>query len=134
MKTTDEELQRQIEKGDFSSQGIDAHAYQKVFGALKREPEYRLPLYFADRVIDLVEEKTKAKESALDKFWMGLALFAFLIGLIITFAITGFKLSVGAFLFISGYQGLVIFGAAFILLLNWIEKKIVKARGMEPLN
>src|SRR5258708_19296436 len=116
MKTRDEDLQEQFDIGNFSDEGIDAQAYQKVFDALKREPEYSLPVDFADRVISLVEakEKEKEKEISRDNLWFGLGLFSFHIALVVAFVLTDFKLSVVAFRFLAGYPGLVFFGIPFI--------------------
>jgi hypothetical protein len=126
MNNKDEELLNQFEGGNLPNEGIDAQAYQKVFDALKREPEYTLPVYFADRLVTLIESKEKAKEVSRDNFWLGLGLFSMVITLIVAFALTEFKVSVGIFQFFAGYPGLAVFGIAFILLLNWLDKKIVR--------
>src|SRR5438105_3879139 len=114
MKPTDEELQKQFDLGNFSDEGIDSQAYQKVFDALKHEPEYSLPVDFADHVVSLVEAKEQAKETSRDNLWMGVGLCSFIIALGVAFVLTGFKVSVGAFRFLAGYPGLVAFGIAFI--------------------
>jgi hypothetical protein len=126
MNHKDEELQKQIERGDFPGEGIDAQAYHKIFNALKQEPDYNLPVYFADRLITLIESKEKTKEISRDNFWMGLGLFSFVVALLVALALTNFKLSAGAFQFLAGYQGLIIFGIAFIALLNWVDRKIIR--------
>ena len=126
MNPKDEALQKQIERRDFPAEGIDAHAYQKVFDALSREPEYTLPVYFADRLVTLIESKEKAKEISRDNFWLVLGLFSLLIALLVAFVMTDFKLSFGAFQFLAGYPGLIFFGFAFIALLNWVDKKIIR--------
>src|SRR6185369_2153959 len=102
MNKEDENLQNQFDRGDFYSKGIEAQAYQKVFDALKREPDYTLPVYFADRLVTLIESKETAKEVSNDKFWLGLGLFSFIITLIIALVLTEFKLSFGAFRFLAG--------------------------------
>ena len=126
MNHTDEDLQKQFNRGSFSGDGIDAQAYQKIFDALKQEPGYSLPLDFADRVVSLVEAKEKAKEISPDNLWFGFGLLSFLIALVVAFALTDFKLSVGIFRFFAGYPGLVAFGITFILLLQWLDKKIFR--------
>jgi hypothetical protein len=126
MKHEDEELQKQFDEGNLLGDGVDAQAYQKVFDALKQEPEYALPVYFADRLITLIESKEKAKEVSRDNFWLGLGLFSFVIALIVALALTDFRLSFGAFQFFAGYPGLIIFAIGFILLLNWIDKKVIQ--------
>jgi len=126
MKHEDENLQKQFEKGDFSAEGVDAQAYRKIFDALKNEPEYTLPIYFADRLVTLIESKERTKEVSRDNFWLGLGLFSFVIALIVALVLTDFKFSFGAFQFFAGYRGLIFFGIAFVLLLNWIDKKIIR--------
>jgi len=126
MKHEDQNLQKQFDEENFSAGGVDAQAYQKVFDVLKREPEYTLPVYFADRLVTLIESKEKSKEVSRDKFWLSLGLFSFVITLTVALALTDFKLSFGVFRFFAGYPGLVFFGIAFILLLNWIDKKIIR--------
>jgi hypothetical protein len=39
---------------------------------------------------------------------------------------TNFKLNFGVLRFISGYPGLFVFGALFILALQWIDKKLIR--------
>ena len=126
MKQSDEDLNKQFEHGDFSNEGIDARAYQKILDGLKREPEYMLPVYFADRLVTLIESKEKAKEIARDNLWLGLGLFSFVIALVVALVLTGFKVSVGAFRFFEGYLGLIAFGICFVLLLHWVDKKILR--------
>jgi len=126
MNDTDENLQKRFDEGDYSCEGIDAQAYQKVFEVLKREPEFTLPVYFADRLVSLIESKEKVKESSRDNLWLGLGLFSLVVALGVAFVLTGFKLSVGAFQFFAGYSGLTIFGIAFILLLNWVDRRVIR--------
>jgi hypothetical protein len=126
MNNKDEDLNERFDQEAFFSEGIDEHIYQKISDALKREPEYTLPIYFADRLVTLIETKEKAKEVSRDNLWLGLGLFSFVIALIVAFVLTDFKASVGAFRFFAGYPGLIIFGISFILLLNWVDKKILR--------
>jgi hypothetical protein len=126
MNYTDEELQQQIEQGATPNEGIDTHAYQKVFTTLKREPAYSLPFNFADRVVGLVDAKEKSAQTWRDNLWLGLGLLSFLFASVVAIVLTGFRFSVGAFQFLSSYPGLIIFGLAFILLLNWMDKKIIR--------
>jgi hypothetical protein len=122
----DEELQKKFDDGDSPVEGVDGQAYQKVFDALKREPDYSLPVYFADRLVNLIESKENSKEISRDNLWLGLGLFSLLIALVVAFALTGFKLSVGVFQFFAGYPGLIAFAIAFIGILNWVDKKILR--------
>ncbi len=125
MSIKDEDLQHQIEKADSSVDGIDAYAYKKVFDALSQEPDFHLPVNFADRVIHKIEAK---KETSNDFFWFGGGILLFIIATIVAVALTDFKISFGALEFIAGYPGLFIFAVAFILGLQWLDKKVVRPK------
>ena len=125
MTTKDEELQNQIERADSSVDGIDAYAYKKVFDALKQEPDFHLPTNFADKVVQKIEAK---KESSSDFLWFGIGIFMFAVAAIVSIVLTDFKVSFGAFKFISGYPGLFIFGLGFILFIQWLDKKLLRTR------
>jgi hypothetical protein len=124
MKRTDEELQNQIEKGLLNESGEDARAYQRIFAALKKEPDFHVSLPFADRIVAIVEKK----EEKRDYFWMAAGIFLIVVALIVSLALAKIHWTTGVFTFISGYSGLIIFGIAFILLLHWVDKKIIKKR------
>src|SRR4051812_39009228 len=106
MKHEDENLQNQFDRGDISNAGVDGQAYQKVFESLKQEPNYELPVNFADRLITLIESNEKAKEISRDNFWLVLGLLSFVATLVVAVTLTGFKLSFGAFRFFAGCPGL----------------------------
>ncbi len=125
MTTKDEELQNQIEKAGSSLDGVDAYAYKKVFDVLKQEPDFHLSSNFADRVIQKIETK---KESSSDFIWFGIGIFMFAIAAIVAIVLTDFKVSFGALNFIAGYPGLFIFGAAFILGLQWLDQKLIRPK------
>lgn len=125
MTTKDEELQNQIEKSSSHAEGVDAYAYKKVFDVLNQEPDFLLPGNFADRVIQKIETK---KESSSDFIWFGVGIFMFAIAAFVAIVLTDFKISFGALKFIAGYPGLFIFGIAFILVLQWLDKKLVRPR------
>lgn len=120
----EEELQNQIERGLPTHDSEDALAYQRVFDSLKKEPNFHVSLPFADRLIALIEKK----EERRDYWWMAIGISLSVIALIVVLVITKVTWTTGAFTFISRYYGLVIFGIVFILLLQWIDKKIVKKR------
>jgi len=121
---TDEELQNNIEKG-FAGQESDGEAYRRVFDALKREPSFKLSSDFADRVIQSMQ--TVPKPSSINELvWLYVGLFSFVIVAGIVVFLTGFTIHFGALKFISGYPGLIVFGALFILSLQWIDKRFVK--------
>ncbi|MBA4144207.1 MAG: hypothetical protein C0523_00480 [Cytophaga sp.] len=125
MDMSDEELQHKIEAGDQFDTSADAQAYRKVFASLQREPEFLLPSSFEDLVIQRIAAK-HARESYRDGWWFIGGIFLFLIGLIVAVALIDFKPDMSAYRFITGYPGLIVFGAIFILILNFIDKKFIR--------
>lgn len=121
MKRLEEELQNQIANG-LVNESDDARAYQLVFDALKKEPDFHVSLPFADRIIALIDKK----EEKRDYWWMAAGIFLIIVTLIVTLVLTRIHWSIGVFTFVSGYPGLVVFGVAFILLLQWVDKKVIK--------
>ena len=121
MKRAEEELQHQIENG-LVSESDEARAYQRVFDALKKEPDFHVSLPFADRVLAVIEKK----EEQRDYWWMAAGIFLTVIALIVSLVLTSAHWTAGAFTFLSGYPGLVVFGIAFILLLQWVDKKVIR--------
>jgi len=118
----EEELQNQIELGLRTHDSDDALAYQRVFNSLKKEPDFHVSLPFADRIIALVEKKEERK----DFWWIATGIFLTVIALIVALALTKVNWSAGAFTFVSEYYGLVLFGIAFILMLQWVDKKVIR--------
>jgi hypothetical protein len=117
----DQELQELVERG--SSQGDrDSRLYHSVFKALRTETDYVLPADFAERVIAAV----KARYSSRDMVWFTGGVFLIIIALVVAVMVTGFSFTFGAFTFLSGYPGLVIFGVAFILALQWIDRRWIR--------
>ncbi len=119
----EEELQNSIERG-LAGNGPEELAYRTVFSALRQSPSYQLPSGFADRVLNRMEAVGE-KSSSRELVWLYVGLISFTIVGGIAIAMTGFKINFGALKFISGYSGLLIFGAAFILGLQWLDKKII---------
>ena len=122
----EEELQKNIESGNFTG-GDDEKAYRYIFNALTKESLDGLPAGFADRVALRVEHKKR--ESSLPEIL--LAIFgglAFVIGLIVTIAMTGFKLNLGFLNALSEYKGLFLFGIVFIILINVIDRQLLRKK------
>ena len=121
---TDEELQNNIEKG-FAGQGSDDEAYRRVFAVLKREPSFKLSSDFAGKVIRNMHVVPQLSATS-ELVWLYVGLFSFVIVAGIAIFLTGFKINLGVLKFISGYPGLIVFGALFILALQWIDKRFVR--------
>lgn len=124
MNRNEEELQKLIEAGD--SPG-DAIAYKKIFTALSKSPEVSLPHDFADKIVSRVIENQKQSD-ARDLFWLGTGLFSLLVAFIGTIVYTGFRLNLGFLEEMSGYSGLFVFGVAFIILLHWVDRRILSSK------
>jgi hypothetical protein len=120
----EEDLQHQIEHGLATHDSEDAVAYQRVFDSLRKEPDFHVSLPFADRIVALLEKKEERK----DYGWLAAGIFLSVIALIVVLAITKVNWTIGAFTFISNYYGLVGFAIVFILLLQWVDKKLIKKR------
>jgi hypothetical protein len=122
MNISDEELQHAIENNNSLENSVDAQAYQKVFDALTKEP-YRLPIDFADDVVRKIE--TGKSSLSIDYFWLMVGLVSFIVATVITLGITEFKFSGSIVRFISGYSGLFFFGIVFILLIQYLDKRLL---------
>lgn len=117
----DDELQDLVERGSNHNHS-DGLLYDTVFQALRNEPEFKLPSTFADRVVATV----RAKYSSRDMVWLISGVTLFIIALVVAVIVTGFSVTLGAFAFLAGYKGLVVFGLAFVLGLQWIDRKWIR--------
>lgn len=117
---TDEELQKQVEAGQITGHEDD-EAYRYVFTALKQEPAFHVSISFADRIL----AKLERKEEQRDFRWLAVGIFLSVIALVVTLVVTK-AWTIGVFSFVSGYQGLIVFGIAFILLLHWVDRKLLR--------
>jgi hypothetical protein len=120
---TDQQLQQKIENGD-SLTGRDAKAYQKVFNGLQKEV-YQLPIGFADRVL----AKLQQRPASLFKeyFWLAAGWISFLIGAGVSIFLIDFNFSWGAFRFLASYPGLLVLAVLLISIIQWLDKKLVRA-------
>lgn len=127
MNQHDEELQNNLESGlPPKGDPLDVKAYQAVFQALKKEPGFSLPPDFARRVASRVAARQGG--FSRDYFWFGAGIFFLVISFVATVLYTGFRLDFGFLKPMADYQGLALFGIAFIILLNWLDRKLVKER------
>ena len=126
MNQFEEELQKNIEKGEVpTGEDLDVRAYQEVFRALKKDPGYQLSSGFAERVVSKLNERQNRFLSS-DYFWFLSGLLFVLITSIITLMFTNFRLDLGFLSVMSDYTGLVVFGAIFIVFLNWLDKRLIR--------
>jgi hypothetical protein len=117
----EEELQRQAEKNQISGHNVDSRAYLVIFNALRREPEFRLSAKFSEAVLDRISEA----ESRSLYYWVAFVMLGFIIAAGAAIVLTGFKPDFGFLKHISRFTGLFVFGAGFILFLQWIDRKLV---------
>ena len=131
--SNDEELQKNIEAGKlFSSNDLDAKAYHEVFARLKKEPDAYLAVNFADRVIVRIQEQ-QLKSTSRDFYWLIAGAFLLTIALVVAVAMTGFRPGLGFLKGMSSYAGLFVFGVAFILFLNRLDKKLLPKTGVDQI-
>ncbi|MEX1239798.1 MAG: hypothetical protein WEB30_08775 [Cyclobacteriaceae bacterium] len=128
MNPYEEEMQEKLERGQKpAGDGLDVKAYQAVFQALKKDPRYDLRPDFAERVAGRVMRRGKSGFSK-DYMWFGAGIFFLIIALIGTILYTGFRFDLGFLKVMSDYKGLAVFGIAFVVFLNWLDKKLVKEK------
>jgi hypothetical protein len=124
MNNSDEFIQKQVEEGS-PTFGTDADAYRVVFSSLRKEPGFKLPLDFANKVSMLASPE---KSFNWDKFLVIGGGIGFLVTLIYAIISVEVTFSFGAFTFLSSYQGLLFFGAALLFVLNWLDNKLIHSR------
>jgi hypothetical protein len=126
MNKREEELQNKILSGltDDSSDGV---AYKKVFNALSTEPDFHLPINFADDALKQIESKEQ-KSTAREMYWLAAGIFVLMAAAVIGAILSGFKPSFGGFKFWASYPGLLVFGFVFILFIQWLDRKMVRPK------
>lgn len=125
MNKHEEDLQKNIEAGEKpTGDDMDILAYREVFSRLQKEPDFYLPADFADVMVTRIIEKKKL-DTSKDLLWLGAGVFLLLIAFATTAVMSGFKPDLGFLKNMSSYLGLFVFGVLFILILNFLEKRIV---------
>lgn len=128
MNTQENELQKNVEAGKiFSQEDPDAVAYQQIFKALAREPDFHLKDSFADDLVKKVTQE-KARSTFREYIWMAAGFVLLLIAFVVAIAFTGFKLNWGFLSGLSNYKGVLLFGAFFIAILHWLDKRAIRGR------
>lgn len=119
---SDEDIQNRIQQGEHLP-GVEGQAYRHVFDALQKEPGFVLPPTFADKVVRKI---TAAPERSYDVAWMIAGFSGCFIALVVAVLLTGFKVNLGVLGFVKDYTGLLLFGAAFLLALQWVDRRVVR--------
>ncbi|MBL0741785.1 hypothetical protein [Chryseolinea lacunae] len=129
MNAYEEEMQKNVEGGKpVHGDDADARSYRQVFGALKQEPDFVLPLAFADRVAQKVMQKQSARIATREYIWFGLGAVLLLAAFITAVVVTNFKFSLGVFSALKSNEGLLIFGVLFIGLLHFVDKRFIRSK------
>lgn len=121
VESSDEQLQHMIEKNQVTGSDRDSRAYRMVFDVLRREPGFRLSSRFSDSVLHRME----AAEGRSQYYWFAFAFVGFFIAAGVAIALTGFRPDFGFLKHLSRFTGLFVFGAAFIVFLQWVDKKVI---------
>ncbi len=123
--SNDEELQRKIESGHtVDDNDVDAASYKLVFKALSKQNEIRLSQHFSETIIAKIQAKQK-RAAFRDFLWLMFGVLFLIVGFITATIVAGLTFELGFLREISGYSGVFLFGAGFIFLLNWLEKRFV---------
>ena len=131
MNQYEEELQNNIERGlTHDGDDLDAKAYREIFRALQKEPGYELRSRFAQNVVAKIVAKQR-REQSRDYFWFFAGLFVLFIASLATIIATGFRLDFGFLKTMADYKGLAGFAVVFIILLNWLDKRLVREKLMQ---
>lgn len=119
----EEKIQEDIERG-VQADTVDHKAYEIVFQTLEKEQPTPLPADFATRVMRQILAREQSKSSSRDMWWLILGALSITLAAIVAIALSGFKPSLGFLSALSEFRGLIIFGAAFIALLQFIERRL----------
>ncbi len=128
MKSEDE-LQQQIEGGK-RPENDDETAYVHVFNALKKAPVVMPGAGLADRVLLRLEDRAANKRSWIEWALAAFAGLSFLVGLIVTVVLTNFKPDFGFLSALRDYAGLIVFGVVFIIIINIIDRQLVRRKDL----
>lgn len=124
----EEQLQHLAEKGIVDPASQDSIAYYHVFKAIRQEPAYELPSNFSEKVILRIRQIQESRSLKRDLLWLTIGLSSFVLAAIVSIAITDFKFNSGVFTFFNKYGSLVLFGIAFAIFLQWIDRKMVQVK------
>lgn len=128
MNANEEEIQKSLERGEMpNGDELDIRAYRQIFRALEKEPGFELPADFAARIITRVKLRQQKRDSR-DYFWFVAGLFFLAVASLTTILFSGLRFDLGFLKAMSDYKGLAVFGVAFVVFLNWLDKRLVRGR------
>lgn len=127
MTEAEKKLQEKIEAGFSALTSDDEKVYQQIFSALEKKPVYTLPPLFAEGVVHKIQRE-QARAAKREYFWLCAGIILLIIVMMVAIAFTGFKISAGFLSGISAYKGVFVFGAVFIVVLHWLDRKFIRAK------
>ena len=125
MRNEEERFQEKIITDPLFDDGsAETRVYRQVFGALKKAPDYTLPDNFADTVLHKIEQQEQ-RSLLREYLWLAAGIIVLVGACVTAVVMTGFTFDPGFLRNMAGYKGLALFGAAFILFLHWIDKRLI---------
>lgn len=125
MNRDEERLQEKIEANMGVDDGhADTQAYRQVFQALEKPPRYALPDAFADNVLRKVERKEQ-RSLRVAYAWLAAGIVLLIGACAAVVMLTEFTFEAGFLRGMADYKGLLAFGVAFVLLLHWVDKRLI---------
>ncbi len=119
---SDSEIQDRLQRGELVS-GPAGSAYQKVFNALSREPQFVLPPSFADRVmLRLIAPPTKSR----DMLWFSAGLAACFVALSAAIWLSGVTVNINIPHAIKDSSGFILLGMLLIVALHLLDRRLVR--------
>ena len=127
MNINKEEIKKLLEEDNSSLiEHADVDAFSRILTVLGKEDEaIPLPTNFSESIIKIVLKK-RAREGRWGWFGYIAGIAGLVIALIVSLVLVDFKLDFGFLKGISSYSGLFLFGIAFIVILNFLEKWIIR--------
>jgi hypothetical protein len=123
----EEKIQKDLEAGKPANTS-DELAYQYVFRALKKELNVNLPTGFADALVMQIQKRNENKRSIFEILLAILGGISILVGLIFTITVMEFKPDFGFLTAVGKYKGVFIFGMAFILIINFFDRYLMRKK------
>jgi hypothetical protein len=127
MSEAEKKLQEKVEAGISGFGSDDEKVYQQIFSVLEKEPMYTLPASFAEGVVHKIQRE-RARATKREYFWLCAGIVMLVIAMVVAIIFSDFKINAGFLSGVSAYKGLFVFGAIFILILNWLDRKFIRAK------
>jgi hypothetical protein len=123
----EESIQRNVEQGK-SDKSADSIAYESVFKALRSEPTSVLSTSFASSVMLKLQQQQHQKSARSEVVWAGVGIALSLLTFVAAVILTGFRPELGFLDALGGYKSVFVFGGAFIVLLQCVDKFLIRKK------